>query len=305
MNHFYRAVLALQQAYDECPSSQEFCLKQKRLILVYLVAGSIILGRFPNNYLYARPEAKGFKQRFQPICEAIKKGDMATFRHLTSIDSEQANWFLYFRILLQIQNRCEVLVWRSLARRTFMMVGNMGDPKNKRAPTLDLADLVIVSSYLEKRALGMQDGGGIPGKRNTNWILQQPTVPKSALYIDPDFEGVEELDESNDSAHGELKFVKEPILPDMLEIESIVSSLIEQGFLNGFISHKLKKFGIQGARQKGALQAGFPNVWEVVKSRNSDEVPGWKKETAPTVLGQTLGPGMVVNLSGARPVGSF
>jgi len=91
----------------------------------------------------------------------------------------------------------------------------------------------------------------------------------------------------------------------MLEIESIVSSLIEQGFLNGFISHKLKKFGIQGARQKGALQAGFPNVWEVVKSRNSDEVPGWKKETAPTVLGQTLGPGMVVNLSGARPVGSF
>jgi len=125
--------------------------------------------------------------------------------------------------------------------------------------------------------------------------------PKEAIYIDPDLDGVEEDD---------YEEVQDPLsLLDMLEIESIVSSLIDQGLMYGYISHRLKRLAILGARQKPALEAGFPNAWEVIKSRNDDEVPGWKKEVnrlgrAPGMMGSGGFGGMVVNLSGARPVGA-
>jgi hypothetical protein len=37
--------------------------------------------------------------------------------------------------------------------RTFLINGNKGDPMNKRAPTLELEDLVMLAAYLEKKAL--------------------------------------------------------------------------------------------------------------------------------------------------------
>jgi hypothetical protein len=80
--------------------------------------------------------------------------------------------------------------------------------------------------------------------------------------------------------------------------------LVQQGLLHGFVSHKLSLFAILGAKQRGgALRAGFPPPWEVIRTRaessGSTEVPGWVRE-------ERKGPvGGVFNLSGiARPVGS-
>ncbi len=291
-NHFYAAQLALQAAYDQCLASPQ-CLRQRRLILIYLIASNIILGRFPSEFLYRRPEAQGIRERFNPICRAMARGDLESFRRLTDSKHEHADWFLHFRIFLQIENRCEVIVWRSLFRRTFLLAGVQGDANSRRAPTLDLHDVLALFTYLEKRAmmpLSQLDGG--PGRRHTNWIFMSQDPPPSAAYIDPDFEGCED-------------FEPEILLPTILGMESICSSLINQGLLNGFISHKLRRFAIQGAKRKGALAAGFPNVWEVIKSRPDDEVPGWKKDVSQGgAVAGGFGPGMVVNLSGARPVGA-
>ena len=237
--HYYRAVLALESAYAQCHPS---ALKQRRIILVYLMTSSIILGRFPSQALYQRPEAAGLAEKFQPICQAIAKGDLATFKHLTSLKRPDVQWFLKYRILLQLGNRCIVLVWRSLCRKVFLLTGDIGDMTSRKASTLNLNHVLAAFRYLERRAL----------------------PPGQEAYVDPDFKGL--VDPKD----------REPQLPEMLEIESIMSSLIVQGFLGGFISHKHQKFAIQGAKRKGPLVAGFPNVWEAIKAKYDGEVPGWK-----------------------------
>ena len=94
-------------------------------------------------------------------------------------------------------------------------------------------------------------------------------------------------------------------MPDLVQVEAIVASLVQQGLLHGFISHGQGKFAILGSKQRGGpLKAGFPTVWEAIKDRaesegRHSEVPGW-------VRGERKGGmGGVINLSGvARPVGS-
>ena len=270
-NHFFRAQLALQEAYNECPARFQ---SQRRLILIYLLTSNIILGRFPKPTVWHRPEAADLQSRFQPLCAAIQHGDLASFRRFVDPTAAHASWFLDRRILLQIADRCEVLVWRSLARRTFLLAGSQGDAASRRAPTMMLQDLLNLAIYLEKQARGT-DG--------------------TAEYIDPDLEGVVEPEG--------------PLLPTMEIVESIAASLIEQGFLHGFISHSSRRFAIIGARNAPSLQVGFPRVWDVVKARGDTEVPGWvtaqqRGGAGGGVMGRGLTGGMVVNLSGARPAGA-
>ena len=299
-SHFFRAQLGLQAAYNQCHRRG---VKQRRLILIYLITSNIILGRFPSVRLLERTEAQGLGEKLLPVCESIKKGDLITFRNLLSLDNKSAEWFLSKRILLQLSNRCEVLVWRSLARRIFIISGTQGDTTSKRAPTLDLQDLLIMATYFEKRILGVISSNtnpdGTPDKRaHTNSIFMTQPVSQSSRstadgYVDPDLEDA--VDPSG------------PDLPTMEVIESIIASLVEQNLLHGFISHQLQKFAITGAKTAGALQAGFPNVWETISGKADSEVPGWVKQDGMSKgrgFGGNFGPGRVVSLSGARPVGA-
>ena len=292
-SHFHRAQLALQAAYDQCHAQ---CSKQRRLILIYLITSNIILGRFPTTRLLQRPEAKGLAEKFWPICQCIVKGDLATFRRLLDLNSDDAEWYLGKRILLQLSNRCEVLVWRSLARKTFILSGTQGNASNKRAPTLDLQDMLILATFLERRVLGMDKPVGRTPHTNSIFMIPDPATESEEPqgYVDPD------LADAVDPCG--------PDLPSIEAIESMIASLVEQDLLHGFISHKSLRFAITGSKTAGALSAGFPNVWEVIKNRVDNEVPGWVRETKSNGLagpgGPRAGPGMVVNLSGARPAGA-
>lgn len=291
-NHFFRSQLALQEAYNQCHMK---CLKQQRLILIYLTASNIILGRFPAQALYQRPEAVGLLERFQPLCISIVKGDLTTFRRLFHADNPNADWFLRYKILVQLGNRCEIMVWRSLIRKIFLINGFQGDSGGqstgvRKAPTFNLSEVLFLGRYLEKKALiSLTPKSGLPGRRHTNWVFMEEAGPEG--YCDPDLDGAEEQNTAL-------------LLPDMLEIESIISSLVDQQFLNGYIAHKLLRFAIQGAKKKGALIAGFPNIWQTVSEKSSKEVPGWKKSSNSTSGAGSLRPGMVVNLSGAKPAGA-
>ncbi len=308
-NHFYRAQLALQAAYDQCHAQ---CISQRRLTLLYLITSNIILGRFPSSQLFQRPEAAGFAEKFQPICAAIAKGDLASFRKYMDLDAPNAEWFLQKRMLLQLSNRCETLVWRSLARRTFTLSGSQGavtsqgDVTRKAAPTLSLHDMLTLATFLEKRVLGIAEDNPKPNgltnghagtqRTHTNSIFVFPTAQPTPTqdthaeapngYVDPDLADVVDPEP--------------PLLPDMEIIESIIASLIQQGLLHGFISHAQHRFAITGVKDSRPVQVGFPRVWDIITARANKEVPGWVKERkAPA-----FGPGMVVNLSGARPVGA-
>ncbi|KAF9890120.1 hypothetical protein FE257_006281 [Aspergillus nanangensis] len=95
----------------------------------------------------------------------------------------------------------------------------------------------------------------------------------------------------------------------MRELESILASLLTQGLMRGYLTHRNPRFAIPGARLRGALPTGFPNVWQTISTREGedDSVPGWVQPPAPAVatsLGASAAAGgRVVNLSGARPVG--
>lgn len=295
-SHFYRAQLTLQAAYDQCHSQ---CVKQRHLILIYLITSNIILGRFPSSQLLERPEAAGLFQKFEPICMAIVKGDLASFHRFVDINNEHADWFIRKRILLQLSNRCEILVWRSLARRTFMISGSQGDATNKRAPTLALHDVLTLAVFLESKLLTPTNGAKPNGlaNGNTNAIPTFPTATQAADeehhymdgYVDPDLADVIDPEP--------------PLLPTMEIIESVFASLIEQNLLHGFISHSSHRFAITGAKSAAPLQVGFPCVWDVISARADNEVPGWVREKKTSSLGGNIG-GMVVNLSGARPAGA-
>ena len=288
-SHFYRAQIALQAAYDQCHGR---CINQRRLILNYLITSNIILGRFPASELFARPEAAGLIEKFEPIRTAIVKGDLAAFRRCTDIDSAHAEWFISKRILLQISNRCEIFVWRSLARRTFMISGTQGDAINKRAPTLALQDMLTLARFLESKQLKLSNGLPMPnGLVNGNVDAAHSHMNlESPGYVDPDLaDAVED---------------QPPLLPTMDIVESIIASLIEQDLLHGFLSHSSHRFAITGAKNAVPLKVGFPPIWDVVSAKADKEVPGWVREEkkAPDLAG--FGPGMVVNLSGARPAGA-
>ncbi|EME42713.1 hypothetical protein DOTSEDRAFT_73505 [Dothistroma septosporum NZE10] len=275
-NHFPRARLALQQAYDEC-SAHDHSIRQRRYILVFLIASNLIVGRFPSETIFQRPEAQGLQQRFFPLMQAIRSGSIALFRQHMSLDSPHADWFLHFRILLQLKNRCEVLVWRSLVRKVWILNGTKYDPANAKNPiTIDLDDLVIAFSALEKQA----------------------RISEDQTYVDPDFDTAED-------------HVDEEELPDLDRIKSVIASLVDQGLLRGFIAHRQRKFSIMGVRVAGGdvLAAGFPRPWRVLEQKVRDEegareVPGWKQGAPGSMMtGGAIGGGKVVNLSGLRQIG--
>ena len=286
-NHFFRAQLALQAAYNQC---HKRALKQRRLILIYLIASNLILGRFPSQNLYQHRAARNLASHFQPICTAIAKGDIASFRTLTNINNNSsAAWLLHWRILLQICNRCEVLIWRSLARRTFLLTGNQGDTANKIAPTLDLSDLLTLATSLEKRALGLESL-----KPNFTFLPTPAYTPPAKAadekekslsngYVDPDLADCEEQ--------------SGPDLPTMETVESMTASLVVQDFLHGFISHSQKRFAITGAKNASPIQVGFPNVWRTISSRADSEVPGW-------VTKERKAGGTVIHMTSARAAGT-
>jgi hypothetical protein len=163
------------------------------------------------------------------------------------------------------------MVWRSLARKAFVLNGFQGDAK--RAPTLNLQDVVHLAQFLDER--------------NPN---------KPTPYID------EDLESGEDETPTVLTWT-------MVDVESIICSLIEQGIMHGYISHKQKKFAIQRGRERGpgtAVRIGFPSVFGVITARAKAKgeegyVPAWVKDSP---MGSVFGGGTVVTLTGARPAGS-
>ncbi|KAH7091060.1 hypothetical protein FB567DRAFT_263583 [Paraphoma chrysanthemicola] len=293
---FYQAQLVLQEAWDHC-YAHSACYKQRRLILIYLVTSNIILGRFPTESVYRLKEAKGFREVFIPLTQAIRRGDLETFQRITSLDftHSSADFLLHHRIFYQIGNYCEVLVWRSLARRVFLLTGQQGvatvnadGEQEQKASSLDLYALLHAFSYLERRAkiknpaMAAQDQG--PGRRNFGHLFFDHESTTKSTYIDPEFAGVEGLVPYNHEF-------------DMLEIECICGSLITQGLMNGYIARKSMKVALSGGGKLGSLGKAFPTPWAVIKSKNKDDVPGWKKD------GGSVGAGQVVHLSGARAAG--
>ncbi|KAL1954744.1 hypothetical protein VTO42DRAFT_744 [Malbranchea cinnamomea] len=357
-NLFFPAQTALQESYNQCHRQ---ALSQRRLILTYLIPCNIILGRFPSKLLLERPEAQGLGEKFIPLCQMIAKGDLFGFREYLAVDSPTAEWFAQKGILLQLRNRCEPLVWRSLARKVFILGGFHGDFVNQAQrgppPFLHIYKLEAAVKLLESRAQNLSQPPltvgnvlGLPMQQTTTSLKTPVSVDRDFVredmgtadsefddYFKPEgyFDGqgewaqvtgpdtlpdepLEEIPDINDQSYDELFSLNSVEVEDgadepserLRNIESILASLLNQDLMRGYLTHKNPRYAIPGARIKGILPTGFPNVWQTIYARESqdDHVPGWVKPlpAANPFTGATAaGGGRIVNLSGARPVGAL
>ncbi|EKD18620.1 PCI domain-containing protein [Drepanopeziza brunnea f. sp. 'multigermtubi' MB_m1] len=270
-------------------------LFKRRAILIHLLSANMILGRFPSQAFANRPEAD-IVAKFMPIANAIRKGNMVAFKHALGPEAGNEKWFFRHGVYLQLLHRCEVLVWRTLARRVFLLTYTFPwDPDSKKAPTLSLADMVAATQFCQKLLEGWRRPADSlafmqSGRKHVN----------SQFMKTPDFVPPPEGPKLLHAGRGMIFGNK---VPDLINVESILASLVQQGLLRGFISHTQGKFAIIGSKQKGGpLPAGFPPVWEVLKARaesenRTEECPGWVQRA------KDLNLGGVVNLAGARPAG--
>jgi hypothetical protein len=348
-NLFYPAQKALQASYDQC-HRQAF--KQKHRILIYLIACNIILSRFPSSQLLTRPEAEGLAERFVPLCRIIMSGDYLALHEHLAVGSPTAEWFQKKGILFQLKDRCEPLVWRSLTRKVFIYGGFQGDPtsQNQKGPPpfLHMSKLEVAVGFIEARHARSPLQAATPKPKSLS--IQPPpdsdfdglngfdvrTVNEPEIqdyffadrYFDEkgichDNAALEPIDRDLDESYTDKLDELSPYDDDgadseeksslLREIESILSSLLTQNLLRGYLTHRNPRFAIPGARLRGALPTGFPNIWHTIQERESREgegVPAWVR---PRSLAQdtvvlagaagAAGGGRVVNLKGAKPVG--
>ncbi|KAK2841660.1 hypothetical protein FQN49_006036 [Arthroderma sp. PD_2] len=359
-NLFYPAMIVLEAAYSQCHRQ---ALKQRGLILTYLIPCNIILGRFPSQTLLQRPEAVGLGDKFIPLCQYIARGDVHSFRDYLSVSSPHGEWFARKGLLLQLRNRCEILVWRSLTRKVFILAGFHGDQKMQTQrgppPFLYLQKLEAAVRWLDSRAsphiqqqpmlkppkkAGLQltsfpldpdftpdhesnsgpaDDSNFDDYNNPDWyfdhagrrvdVRDPEDLPVDALIddateISPDpYSTLLPDDEDQLTVNGSQG--QETTSPLMQELEAVLASLLTQDLMRGYLTHKNPRYAIPGARLKGALPTGFPNVWQTIyaREREDSQIPGWVKP--PSASGGRKMPagisgvgGRVVNLSGAKSI---
>lgn len=276
-NHYLRAALCLEQAYLQTPPQ---LVSHRTNILTYLIPCNILVGRFPSARLLDRPEARSLQPIFLPLCQAIRSGDFIQFQgHLAAHES----WLFEKGLHLPLAYRLRPLLWRSLARKTFILTYvPPTDAASRKAATLDLAHLHVVATFIQRRLQGWLPSShvvrGRPPHVNALFIKAVTSnvhIPTETTLVPPPG-GPRKLRPNEGLIWGNASVT-------FNDIEMTVASLIQQELMHGFVAHGQGRFAIIGAKAKGPVLAGWPTVWQAVHERRYEEtfepneVPGWVK----------------------------
>ncbi|KAG5944666.1 hypothetical protein E4U53_006839 [Claviceps sorghi] len=284
--HYHRAALCLEQAYLQTPRQ---LVAHRTNILTYLIPSNLLLGRFPSAALMQRTEARPLQAVFPPLCHAVRAGNFVHFQsHLAAHEA----WLFEKGLLLALTHRLRPLLWRSLARRTFLLTYVApADASSRKAATLDLTHLHAVALYLQRRLEGWLPS--LPGPAAGSGPRPASASRANPLFMRALANNVHEYAPDTTLApppggrarrlrpnEGLLWGNAEITLKDM---EMVVATLVQQGLMHGFVAHGQARFAIIGAKAKGPLVAGWPAVWHAILERRYDEdfdigeVPGWVK----------------------------
>ncbi|RYO76067.1 hypothetical protein DL766_003792 [Monosporascus sp. MC13-8B] len=267
-NHFSRAARCLQEAYIQTPPS---FLKHRRLILTYLIPCNMLLGRLPSQALLGRPEAQSLAPVFMPFAHAIRTGNFLVLQQ--AIEAHES-WLFRRGLLYTLNFRLRPLLWRSFSRRIFLLTYVAPtEADSRKAATLELSHLFVAASYVQKRLEGyLPAQPPHKGKQaNINPMLLKAVRNRAGTALEnstlsPPPGGPKMLSPTEGLVCGNMPITAE-------HVESVVASLIAQGLVHGFIAHSQGRFAIMGAKTKGAVAAGWPNVAEVTVSEE-ESIPG-------------------------------
>ncbi|EFY93443.1 PCI domain-containing protein [Metarhizium acridum CQMa 102] len=276
--HYQRAALCLEQAYLQTPPP---LVSHRTNILTYLIPCNILLGRFPSGALMQRPEAATLKSVFVPLCEAVRVGNFIQFQHHLSTHE---TWLFEKGLLLALTHRLRPLLWRSLARKTFVFTYvPPADASSRKAATLDISHLHAAAVYVQRRLEGWlhyhPSARGRPSSQANPLFMRAVTnnVQESAeTTLVPPPRGPTKLRPNEGLIWGNAEITLD-------DVEMVVATLVQQGLMHGFVAHGQARFAIIGAKAKGPVVAGWPVVWQAIQERRYEgdfdinEVPGWVK----------------------------
>ncbi|KAF3928774.1 hypothetical protein ABW21_db0203357 [Orbilia brochopaga] len=153
---YLQAARSLQASFSLCQPS---FLRNRRKILIHLVASNIIIGRFPSPSLYALPEAIQFRDVFSPIVASIKLGCFAAFERAIL---RSKKWLLNFGVFLDLEIRCETLLWRNLIKHAF---GTSGSTTKSGIESVSLDKIhqtaLTLRAGLSPTVIGQTMNGGV------------------------------------------------------------------------------------------------------------------------------------------------
>ncbi|OIW28442.1 hypothetical protein CONLIGDRAFT_377378 [Coniochaeta ligniaria NRRL 30616] len=279
VQHFVRASLCFEAAYAQCPAR---FLSHRRQIVVYWIPTSLLLGRFPSALLLSRPEARGLDAIYLPICRAIRSGDFLAYY---AAMAAARPWLQKRGVYPFVFERLKTLVWRSLTRKTFILTytghASTGGGARAAAPVLQLADLLTVATYIQRRLEGWEPAPTPRGKPHpppqVNSLFMRAVANSSAgqeagtttTLVPPPGGKTRRLAMSEG-----LNFGNRAVTMDC--VMGVVAGLVGMGLLNGFISYSQEKFAVEGTKRAGgdAVAAGWPGVWRVGTERWSEGPDG-------------------------------
>ncbi|SPO44091.1 related to protein that forms a complex with Thp3p [Moesziomyces antarcticus] len=179
----------LRWAFDNCTLRN---LRNKRAILIPLVATYLILGRYPEPALL---EASNLSQTYGALMFYLKNGQAAAA--MDELDRHM-DWLRFRGLYLILREKLQISLWRNLARRCLAL--SYGPAQASSAPPTLRVDMLLSAARLAWR---------------------DPSLQPS-------------------------------------DIEAILASLIDQGFVKGYILHSKGVLVLQ----KGP-HMGFPPIWTV------------------------------------------
>ncbi|CDS82088.1 related to protein that forms a complex with Thp3p [Sporisorium scitamineum] len=183
----------LRWAFDNCTLRN---LKNKRAILIPLVATYLILGRYPQPALL---DAANLSPVYGRLTFYLKTGQAAAA--LDDLDRHM-DWLRVRGLYLVLREKLQISLWRNLARRCLTLSHGSAQPSSA-PPTMRLDNL-----------------------------LSAARIAWNDLSLQPE------------------------------DVEAVVASMIDQGFIKGYILHSKAMLVLQ----KGP-HMGFPPIWSVFEAR--------------------------------------
>ncbi|PNH42378.1 hypothetical protein VD0004_g4884 [Verticillium dahliae] len=279
-SHYVRASLCLQEAYSQTPAP---LVSHRHRILTYLIPANLFLGRLPTQSLLSRPEASDkLAAVFAPLASAIRQGDFVLYQHTLAAHED---WLFERGLLLPLTHRPRPLLWRSLARRTFLLTYALTDADAnvdpsvpaRKAATLDLADLQTAAAFQQRRLQGWHAPPARARPAHVSAVFMRAVANDTPSTLVPPDGGPTRLRPNEGLVCGDADVT-------LADVEMMVASLIAQGLMKGYIAHSSSRFAVLGATKRSPVVAGWPTPWSAIQERkyhegdvDLEDVPGWVK----------------------------
>lgn len=279
-DQFVNALSTLERAYALARPRDH---QQRKMIVRYMIAAAIILGKFPSDALLARSECAGLGDMFLPICHAIRLGDFRGFRRALGDegpDSSRKQFWIRTELYLTLKLRCQILLWRGLVRRAFLLTrSEQTGMRKKGPPTLDMRHILVLAGF-----------------------LHGPKRVDNPLFLGEGFHHDEDSDTDSDLGDDETSYYGLRI--EMVDVECAIISLLDQGFIKGYIARQSS-----GPVLVLGKSDAFPPVAELYREERYTEEDVMESDYEGGPFGAHMAPaggsggGNVVRLSGVKPIG--